>query len=85
MALTPLDGRLPGQRRTDFGRRGPWGALFARSGNINKTTQGSTGGLTRRWAHGPANLRVAKLPALPYPPTSLLLDLTRPDYFATRN
>ena len=55
MALTPIDGDPARPRRTYFGRRGPWGALFARSGNNNNTARGSNGDLTRRWAHGPAN------------------------------
>ena len=56
MALREIDGDPPRQRRTDFGRRGPWGALFARSGNNNTTTKGTDRDLTRRWAVGPANL-----------------------------
>ena len=55
MALPEIDGDPGGDWGTYFARRGPWGAHFARSGNNNKTTQGSTGGLTRRGAHGPAN------------------------------
>ena len=58
MALREIGGDPGGRRGTYFGRRGPWGAHFARSGNNNKTTQGSTGGLTRRWAHGPANFMI---------------------------
>ena len=34
MALTEIEGRSGGRRATKFGRRGPWGAHFARSGNI---------------------------------------------------
>ena len=48
MALAEID---PGWARplpTYFGRRGPWGALFARSGNNNNTARGSNGDLTRR-------------------------------------
>ena len=37
---------------TDFRRRGPRGAHFARSGNFETHP---TTGLTRRWAEGPAN------------------------------
>ena len=55
MTLPEIDPRLPRPRGTYFGGRGPWGALFARSGNNNKMTQGTHKGLTRRWAHGPAN------------------------------
>ena len=58
MALTEIGGRWARQRRTEFARRGPWGALFARSGNNNTTTKGTDGDLTRRWAHGPANYSI---------------------------
>ena len=55
MTLPEIDPDPPRQLGTDFARRGPWGAHFARSGNNNKTTKGTDGDLTRRWAHGPAN------------------------------
>ena len=35
MALREIGGDPPGRLATYFGRRGPWGALFARSGNNN--------------------------------------------------
>ena len=54
MALREIDPDPTRQLATDFGRRGPWAAHFARSGNNNTTTKGTDGGLTRRWAHGPA-------------------------------
>ena len=41
MALTEIDARSGRQLRTEFGRRRPWGALFARSGNNNTTTKGT--------------------------------------------
>ena len=52
MTLPEIDGRLPRPRATYFGRRRPWGAHFARSGNIQNTHPAED--LTRRWAHGPA-------------------------------
>ena len=55
MTLPEIDLDPPRQLGTDFARLGPWGAHFARSGNNNKTTKGTDGVLTRRWAHGPAN------------------------------
>ena len=55
MALTEIGGDPGGKLATYFGRRGPWGADFARSGNNNYTARGLLGDLTRRWAHGPAN------------------------------
>ena len=70
MTLLEIGSRLPRPRRTYFGRRGPWGAHFARSGNNNKTTKGTAGDLTRRWAHGPANFYQAGLsdtPRVPQP------------------
>ena len=55
MTLTPIGGGPTQQRATEFDRRGPWGAHFARPGNNNNTAEGVPGDLTRRWAHGPAN------------------------------
>ena len=56
MTLPEIDPRSGRPLHTDFRRRGPWGAHFARSGNIpNTPAQGSAEDLTRRWAVGPAN------------------------------
>ena len=41
MTLPEIDGRLGRQGATYFGRRGPWAAHFARSGNNNTTTKGT--------------------------------------------
>ena len=43
MTLPEIDPNPAGDWPTYFARRGPWGALFARSGNNNKTTQGTDG------------------------------------------
>ena len=43
MTLPEIDPDPPRQLGTDFARRGPWGAHFARSGNNNKTTKGTDG------------------------------------------
>ena len=57
MALGEIGPKWPRPLSTDFRRRGPWGAHFARPGNIpNTPAQGSAEGLTRRWAEGRANL-----------------------------
>ena len=65
MTLPEIDPDPPRQLGTDFARRGPWGAHFARSGNNNKTTKGTDGDLTRRWAHGPANFSLSAEGVLP--------------------
>ena len=53
MALGEIDGDPARQLATYFGRRGPWGAHFARSGNNNYTAQGSNGDLTSNTPMGP--------------------------------
>ena len=60
MTLREIDGDPTRQLATDFARRGPWAALFARSGNNNTTTKGTDRDLTRQWAHGPANFNKRK-------------------------
>ena len=55
MALTDIDQGWTRQRPTDVGRRGPWCGLLCAVWDLNKTTQGCTGDLTRQWAEGPAN------------------------------
>ena len=55
MALPEIEPGPGGRRGTKFCRRGPWGGLLCAVWDLNKTTKGSSGYLTRRWAQGPAN------------------------------
>ena len=56
MALPEIGGDPAGDWGTYFGRRGPWGGLLCAVWELNKTTQGSSGDLTRQWAPRPGEL-----------------------------